>query len=223
VIRRPPRGFVRLLCLLLLGPAVLRAGETFTIARVIYDGGGDWYSDPSSLPNLLRATRERTGAPVAEREARVRITSKDLYNYPYLYLTGHGNIRFTEEEVRRLREYLTGGGFLHADDNYGMDESFRREMGRVFPDAELVELPFDHPIYHVWYDFPEGLPKIHEHHCGPPQGLGIFSGGRLVVFYSFNTDLGDGWEDPEVHGDPPERREAALRMGINIFLHAMTQ
>lgn len=206
-----------------LGPVPLRAGEPFTIARVIYDGGGDWYSDPSSLPNLLRAVRARTGAPVAAREARIRITSKDLYEHPYLYLTGHGNVRFTEEEVARLREYLQGGGFLHADDNYGMDESFRREMKRVFPDAPLVEIPFDHAIYHVWYDFPGGLPKIHEHHGGPPVGLGIFSGGRLVVFYSYNTDLGDGWEDPEVHGDSPEKRESALRMGVDIFLYAMTQ
>jgi len=194
----------------------------FTIARVIYDGGGDWYSNPSSLPNLLRAIRERTGAPVSDREARVRLTSKDLYNYPYLYLNGHGNIRFSEEEVLRLREYLKSGGFLHADDNFGMDESFRREIKRVFPDTELVEIPFDHPIYRAFYLFPEGLPKIHEHHGGPPHGYGIYHAGRMVVFYSFNTDLGDGWEDPEVHDDPPEKREAALRMGINIFTYALT-
>jgi hypothetical protein len=194
----------------------------FTIARVIYDGGGDWYSDPSSLPNLLRVIRDRTGTPVSDKEVRIRLTSKDLYNYPYLYLTGHGNIRFSQEEIQRLREYLMSGGFLHADDNFGMDESFRREIERVFPGKELVEVPFDHPIYHIFYDFREGLPKIHEHHGGPPHGYGIFYGERMVLFYSFNTDLGDGWEDPGVHEDPPEKREAALKMGVNIFLYAVT-
>ncbi len=194
----------------------------FTIARVIYDGGGDWYSDPSSLPNLLGAIRERTSLPVSNREARIRLTSKDLYNYPYLYMTGHGNVRFTDEEVSRLREFLIGGGFLHADDNFGMDESFRREIGRVFPAKELVEIPFDHPIYQIFYRFPDGLPKIHKHHGGPPRGYGIFHGERMLVFYSYNTDLGDGWEDPDVHGNPPEKREEALRMGVNIFLYAVT-
>jgi hypothetical protein len=194
----------------------------FTIARVIYDGGGDWYSNPSSLPNLLEAIRERAGIPVSDKEARIRLTSKDLYNYPYLFMNGHGNVRFTEEEIRRLRDYLTGGGFLHADDNFGMDQSFRREIRRVFPERELVEIPFDHIVYHIFFDFPDGLPKIHEHHGGPPVGYGIFYGERMVLFYSFNTDLGDGWEDPEVHGDPPGKREAALKMGINIFLYALT-
>jgi hypothetical protein len=194
----------------------------FTIARVVYDGGGDWYSDPSSLPNLLEALRERTSLPMSDREAKICLTSKDLYNYPYLYITGHGNIRFTDEEVSRLREFLIGGGFLHADDNFGMDESFRREIRRVFPGKELVEIPFDHSIYHIYYRFPEGLPKIHKHHGGPPRGYGIFHGERMLVFYSYNTDLGDGWEDPDVHDDPPEKREEALRMGVNIFLYAVT-
>lgn len=194
----------------------------FTVARLKYGGGGDWYSNPSSLPNLLEALNTRTNLKVAEKEARVSPMDEDLFLYPYLYMNGHGNVRFSDEEVERLRLYLTHGGFLHADDNYGMDESFRREMKRIFPDKDLVELPFDHPIYHMQYDFNNGPPKIHEHDNKPAQGLGIFHEGRLVVFYTYESDLGDGWEDPEVHNDPPDKREQALRMGINIVLFAMT-
>ncbi len=137
-------------------------------------------------------------------------------------MTGHGNVRFTEKERERLRTYLTGGGFLHADDNYGMDASFRREIEKIFPDKELVELPFDHEIFHCFYDFPHGLPKIHEHDGKPAQGFGIFHEGRLIIFYTYECDLGDGWEDPDVHKDPPEKREAALKMGTNIIIYAMT-
>jgi len=209
---------------LLLGPAGARAaGERrLTIARVIYEGGGDWYSNPSSLPNLLAEIRRFTGLEVDDEEVQISLKSPDLFNYPYLYLNGHGNIKFDEDEVKALRRYLEEGGFLHADDNYGMNESFRREMKKVFPDAEFVELPFDFPIYHSVFDFPRGLPKIHEHDGGPPHGLGIFSRGRLVVFYSLNTDLGDGWEDREVHKDPEELRTQALKMGVNIFVYALT-
>ena len=198
------------------------SGKRLTIARVIYEGGGDWYSNPSSLPNLLAAVREHTGLPVDDQEIQVSLKSAELFNYPYLYINGHGNIRFDEEEVARLRRYLEEGGFLHADDNYGMDESFRREMKKVFPEAELVELPFDFPIYHSLFDFPSGLPKVHEHDGGPPQGLGIFYDGKLVVYYSLNTDLGDGWEDAEVHHDPEPVRQQALKMGVNIFVYALT-
>lgn len=195
-----------------------------TIAQLQYEGGGDWYANPSGLPNLLRAIRERTGLPVEEtRRVTVRLTSPQLWDYPYIYITGHGNIRFSEEEVRILREYLLSGGFLHADDNYGLDESFRREMRRVFPDRELVELPADHPVYHAYYDFPRGLPKIHQHDGKPAQGFGIFHEGRLIVFYSYESDLGNGWEDAELYGDPPDAREAALRMGVNLFLYALAQ
>lgn len=195
-----------------------------TIAQLQYDGGGDWYANPSGLPNLLRAIRERTGLPVdASRRVTVKLTDPQLWDYPYLYLTGHGNIRFSEAEVEALRTYLLAGGFLHADDNYGLNESFRREMKRIFPDKELVEIPVDHPIYHAYYDFPDGLPKIHLHDGKPPQGFGIFHEGRLVVFYSYESDLGNGWEDPDVHGDPPEAREAALRMGVNLFIYALSQ
>ena len=205
-----------------LGAQLADVPEEFTVARLQYRGGGDWYSDPSSLPNLLEFVRQNTNIRVAPREARVEVMQNELFSYPYLYMTGHGNIRFTDEEVARLRLYLTSGGFLHADDNYGMDHSFRREMARVFPDKELVPLPFDHEIYHCWFDFPQGLPKIHEHDGRPAQGLGIFHDGRLVVYYSYESDLGDGWEDQPVHNDPPAKRMQALRMGTNIVVYALT-
>ncbi|MFP4622782.1 MAG: DUF4159 domain-containing protein [Gemmatimonadota bacterium] len=194
-----------------------------TIAQVRYGGGGDWYANPSSLPNLLAFIRERTGLPVLARPATIQLTDPGLRSYPYLYLTGHGNLRLSEREVAALRLYLDEGGFLHADDNYGLDESFRRELRRVYPNAELVAVPHDHPVYHTFYDFPRGLPKIHEHDGAPPQGLGVFRRGRLVVFYSYESDLGDGWEDPEVHDNAPEAREQALRMGLNLFLYALSQ
>ena len=195
----------------------------FTIARLKYGGGGDWYTDPSSLPNLLKFVKENTPVNASLDEYRVSVMDRELFSYPYLYMTGHGNIRFSDEEVLRLRQYFMAGGFLHADDCYGMDKSFRREMRRIFPDNELVELPFSHPIYHCFFDFPNGLPKIHEHNGKPAQGLGIFYHNRLVVFYSYETDLGDGWEDEEVHHDPPEKHEAALKMGANIIIYALNQ
>lgn len=193
------------------------------IARLKYGGGGDWYSDPTSLPNLIHAIKERTRILICPEEKRIELTAPDLYSFPFLYITGHGNIHFTEEEVLALRDFLLHGGFLHADDCYGMDESFRREMKRVFPELTWVELPFSHPIYHSFYNFPNGLPKIHEHKGGPPLGLGLFQKDRLMVFYSFNTDLGDGWEDFEVHNDPPEKHEEALKTGINILTYALTR
>jgi hypothetical protein len=192
-----------------------------TIGRLHYDGGGDWYANPSSLPNLLRAIRERTAIRTADREQVVKLDDPALWQIPYLYLTGHGNISLSESEVATLRRWLMRGGFLHADDNYGLDESFRREISRVLPDHLLVEVPLDHPVYNLVYRFPDGLPKIHEHDAKPAQGFGIFIDGRLAVFYSYESDLGDGWEDPEVHGDTPEAREAALRMGVNLYAYAL--
>jgi hypothetical protein len=206
--------------LLLPGP-VATAQSPLSIGRLHYDGGGDWYANPSSLPNLLRAIAERTTIPVTARERVVTLRDADLWQTPYLYMTGHGNLRWSDDELVILRRYLQQGGFLHADDNYGMDESLRRELKRLFPDRPLIEVPVDHPIYHLVYDFPQGLPKIHEHDGKPAQGFGIFIEGRLVVFYSYQTDLGDGWEDPEVHRDPPDKREAALRMGVNLFAYAV--
>ncbi len=196
---------------------------TLTICRLRYSGGGDWYSDPSSLPNLLKFLSDNTNIVVSPLEARYSLQDDEIFSYPYLYITGHGNIRFSDREVERLRRYLLAGGFLHADDNYGMDASFRREMNRVFPDKAWVELPFDHSIYSLPFKFPNGLPKIHEHDGKPPQGLGLFEGNRLMAFYTFETDLGDGWEDPSVHGDPEEKHLAAMKMGTNIFFYALTQ
>ena len=197
--------------------------QDFSIARVHYDGGGDWYGDPSSIPNLLNFINENTSIAVNLEEVKIKLTDSDLYYYPFLYLTGHGNIRFSEDEVGILREYLKKGGFLHADDNYGMDKSFRREMKRVFPEKEWVELSYNHEIFHTFYEFPNGLPKIHEHDGKPAQALGLFEGERLIVFYTYETDLGDGWEDIEVHKDPQYLHEAALKMGVNIIWFALTQ
>lgn len=207
---------------MLLGLLGSYAGAPVTIARLHYDGGGDWYANPSSLPNLLRAVGERTALQVAEREDVVRLSDPALWQVPYLYMTGHGNVRLTGAEVTTLRRYIENGGFLHADDNYGMDESFRREIARVFPNRALVEVPLDHAIYHIVYPFPQGLPKIHEHDGLPAQGLGIFMDGRLAVFYSYQSDLGDGWEDPDVHEDPQSVREQAIRMGVNLVTYAVT-
>ena len=198
-------------------------GMQFTIARIKYDGGGDWYCDPSSLPNLLEYSGQNAPLETQLDEKQVSISDEDFYSYPYLYISGHGNIKFSREEVLRLRNHLQKGGFLHADDNYGMDESFRREIKKIFPDKELVEIPANHNIFNIFYNFPNGLPKIHEHDGKPAQGFGIFHKKRLVVFYSYESDLGDGWESPEVHNDPPEKREAALKMGTNIILYSLTQ
>jgi hypothetical protein len=193
------------------------------VARLQYDGGGDWYANPSSLPNLIAAIRQRTTLDVEPREVRVTLMDERLWDYPFLHLTGHGAIRFTDAEVARLREYLLRGGFLHADDNYGLDASFRREIKRVFPERDLVDVPLRHPVYHAVYDLPQGLPKIHEHDGKPARGLGIFIGDRLAVYYSHESDLGNGWEDVGTYrDDPPELHEQALRMGVNLFVYAVT-
>lgn len=207
---------------LALAAAGPHAAPRMTIARLQYDGGGDWYANPSSLPNLLKAINERTTLRVEPTEARVTLMDERVWDYPFLHVTGHGTIRFSDAEVERLREYLLRGGFLHVDDNYGLDESFRREIARVFPDRPLVDVPLSHPIYHIVYDFPKGLPKIHEHDAKPARGFGIFIGERLAVFYSYESDLGNGWEDVGTYNDPPELHESALRMGVNLFVYAVT-
>ena len=192
-----------------------------TIGRLHYEGGGDWYANPSSLPNLLSAIRSRTSLRVAATEKVVTLADDELWTVPYLYMTGHGNVHWSERDLATLRRFLQQGGFLHADDNYGMDPSIRRELARLFPDHPLVEIPLNHPIYHLVYDFPKGVPKVHEHDDKPAQGFGIFLDERLVVYYSYQSDLGDGWEDPQVHNDPPDKRESALRMGVNLFAYAV--
>jgi hypothetical protein len=195
---------------------------TLSVARLQYDGD-DWYANPSSLPNLIRALRERTTFNVATEEVRLTLDDDRLWDQSFLHLTGHGRIHFSEGEAARLRRFLEQGGFLHADDNYGLDEHFRREIAKVFPDHQLVDVPLDHPIYGIVYAFPQGLPKIHEHDGKPPRGLGIFIGGRLAVFYSHESDLGNGWEDVGTYpDDPPALHEAALRMGVNLFAYAVT-
>jgi len=222
--RRPLRWLrgAALAAALVLPASAARQAPRLTIARLQYDGGGDWYANPSSLPNLLAAIRERTALPVEATEARITLMDDRLWDYPFLHMTGHGNVKFSDEEVKRLRAYLERGGFLHADDNYGLDESFRREIKRVFPDRELVDVPLSHPIYHVVYDFPKGIPKIHEHDGKPARGFGIFLGDRLAVYYSYSSDLGNGWEDTATYHDPPALHEAALRMGVNLFVYAVT-
>jgi len=217
-----PHMVCRMLLLCLLVWPCAAQDHDVTIARIKYEGGGDWYSDEQSLPELLAYVRTHTLLDVAPRPAIVELTSDKLFMFPYLYLTGHGNVVFTDDEVRRLHQYLEHGGFLHIDDNYGIDAAIRRELARVFPDQALVELPFDHAIYHTHYSFPSGLPKVHQHDGKPSQGFGLFdSYGRLCVFYSYESDLGDGWEPTTVHDNPPEVREKALQMGTNILIYAM--
>ncbi len=198
------------------------APSAFTVARVKYSGGGDWYNDPSIIPNILNFLRIHSGMAVARDEARVALMDEELFSYPLLFMTGHGRISFTPQEAARLRTYLTSGGFLFADDDYGMDEHFRREMKKVFPDKELVELPFSHALFQSPFAFPGGLPKTHEHDGGAPQGFACFHEGRMVVFYAFNTNISDGWADADVHHDPAEVREQALRMGMNVIVYALT-
>lgn len=205
------------------GPVLAQDGPAIPIARVQYQGGGDWYSDEESLVELLAFARQQTLLDVGAEEDVVELTSDKVFSYPYLYLTGHGNVTFSPGEVDRLRRYLLQGGFLHVDDNYGLDEYIRTELDKVFPDRELVELPFDHPIYHSPFAFPDGLPKIHEHDGERPQGYGLLDdSGRVMVFYTHETDLGDGWEPASVHDNSPEKRRAALQMGVNILTYAMT-
>ncbi len=196
----------------------------FGIARLKYGGGGDWYEDRTSLVNLMRMLKQRTTIAVdGDKETIVEPGAAALFQFPFVFATGHGNMKFTPDEVANLRRYLTTGGFLWVDDDYGVAPSFRREMKRVFPDSPLIELPFSHPIFHSFYDFPKGCPKVHEHDGGPARLYGIVWDRRLVVLFSYDTDLGDGLEDEEVHHDPPAIREAAARMAINIVRFALSQ
>jgi hypothetical protein len=182
-----------------------------------YRGGGDWYSNPTALPNLIDFCNKNINTNIHNKDITVEAGSSDIYNFPYIYMTGHGNVIFSDYEAKNLRNYLVAGGFLHIDDNYGMDKYIRNEIKKIFPEIELIELAFSHPIYHQTYKFEKGLPKIHEHDNKPPQGFGIIYQGRLVLFYSYEADLGNGWEDAVVHGNSEEIRLKALKMGANII------
>lgn len=197
-------------------------GQNFELVVLKYGGGGDWYANlTTSLPNLIRFANSNLGAEINLEQQVVEVGSKDLFKYPFVHMTGHGNVIFSDQEVQNLRKYLLSGGFLHIDDNYGMDQFVRSEVKKLFPEYELQELPFSHPIYHQKFDFNNGLPKVHEHDNGRPQGLGIIHNGRLVLFYSYESDLGDGWESAEVHNDSEEARTKALQMGCNILQYVL--
>jgi hypothetical protein len=192
-------------------------GQNLKIARLKYQGGGDWYANKTALPNLLKFCKDQLKINFNQEEDVVEPSGKELFNYPYVYLTGHGNIVFSNQDSENIRNYLISGGFLHIDDNYGLDPFIRPELKKIFPGAELTEIPPDHPVYNQKFKFPKGLPKIHEHDGKPAQGFGIFHEGRLVVFYSYECDLGNGWEDQRVHNDPESKRLEALRMGANLI------
>ena len=197
--------------------AVAVRAQQMKLALLVYNGGGDWYANPTSLPNLAAFCNQQLHTSFDTKQAEVEVGSPDIFNYPFIHMTGHGRWALSDAEAQNLRKYLEGGGFLHIDDNYGLDPYVRPAMKKVFPELELVELPFSHPIYHQHFNFNNGLPKIHEHDGKPPKGYGLIYKGRLVCFYSWETDLGDGWEDFEVHRDPPAKHQAALQMGANII------
>lgn len=192
-------------------------GNAQEIALLKYNGGGDWYGNPTALPNLIKFCNQNINTKIASKPATVEPGSPDLLSYPFIHMTGHGNVVFSDSEQINLRNYLSSGGFLHIDDNYGMDEFIRKEIKKLFPNNELVEIPSNHAIFQKPYSFPAGIPKIHEHDNKRPQAFGIFIENRLALLYTYETDLGDGWEDPEVHNDPKEVREKALKMGANII------
>ena len=198
------------------------SASSFTIARLKYAGGGDWYNDPNEEVNLLTFVKQNTNIDVNPKYEFVEIASENFFSYPFIFMTGHGNIRFSDEEGRRLRQYLESGGFLYADDDYGMDKAFRREIKKVFPEQNLVELPFSYGLYYCHFDFPNGVPKTHEHDGKPPQGFGLFFKGRLVVYYTYESNPSDGWNDPSVHGDTEAKHQEALRFGTNLVVWALS-
>jgi hypothetical protein len=197
--------------------------STYQIALIKYNGGGDWYANPTSLTNLIDFCNKNLKTSINNEYATVDVGSAEIFNFPFVHLTGHGNVIFNDQEALNLRNYLIAGGFLHISDNYGIDKYIRPQLKKVFPELDFIELPFDYPIYHQKYNFPNGLPKIHEHDGKPPQGFGLIWEGRLVCFYDFECDLGDGWEDPDVHKDSPEKRLKALQMGANIVQYVFTK
>ncbi len=211
------------LSLFLIGFVGLQAQQpSYKIAKLQYGGGGDWYANKTALPNLIEFARRHLKVNIHLEEEVVEVGSPDIFNYPFVYMTGHGNVNFSSQEAQNLRKYLLAGGFLHIDDNYGLDKYIRNEMKKVFPELSFVELPWNHPVYRLKFEFPQGLPKIHEHDGKPPQGFGLIYQGRLLCYYSYESDLGNGWEDPSIHNLPPAVREQALRMGVNLLFYAFT-
>ena len=202
--------------ILSLAVAFTAQAQNMNLALLVYSGGGDWYANPTALKNLAQYCNQQLRTNFDTREAQVDAASPEIFNYPFVHMTGHGRWAPTDEEAQNLRRYMESGGFLHIDDNYGLDEFVRPALKRIFPELTLVELPFSHPIYHQKFNFSNGLPKIHEHDEKPPKGYGLIYKGRLVCFYSFETDLGDGWEDPEVHKEDPDKHLKALQMGANL-------
>ena len=211
-----------LIILLSIGFSGVLTAQTYQIAVLKYNGGGDWYANlETSLPNLIQFSNQAIGTQINPSQATVEVGSLDIFNFPFVHMTGHGNVVFSSQELENLRTYLLGGGFLHIDDNYGMDQYVRTEMLKVFPELEWVELPLSHPIYHQKFDFKNGLPKVHKHDDLIPQGMGLIYEGRLVCFYSYESDLGDGWESEGVHNDPESVRVEALKMGANILQYVL--
>ncbi len=215
------KGFYKWLMFLLLSMLQISNLQAqnypYKIAKLKYRGGGDWYANPTALPNLIKFANKEVLTNIDPQEAVVDVASPEIFRYPYVYMTGHGNVVFSREDIQNLRKYLEGGGFLHIDDNYGFDPFVRRELKKLFPESELVELPFSHPVYRQKFNFAGGLPKIHEHDGKPAQGFGLFHKGRMVIFYSYECDLGNGWEDQEVHNNPEAIRQKALQMGANLL------
>ncbi|WP_020526788.1 DUF4159 domain-containing protein [Flexithrix dorotheae] len=220
---RPQIFFIYLTLFTLLSGNLFSQNYAFKIAKLKYNGGGDWYANKTSLPNLIEFCNKNLNMNIAAEEDIVEVGSIEIFSYPFIHMTGHGNVVFSAEEAENLRNYLISGGFLHIDDNYGMDQFIRVEMKKVFPEIEFIELPFNHPIYHQKYEFPNGLPKVHEHDNKPPQGFGIIYEGRLVCYYTYESDLGNGWEDQVIYNDSEEVRTLALKMGANIVSYACTQ
>lgn len=208
---------------IIITPLITNAQSGLQIAKLKYNGGGDWYANKTALPNLISFCNQHINTQLEREEAVIEVGSEFIFTYPYVYMTGHGNVIFSEHEAENLRKYLIGGGFLHIDDNYGMDKFIRLEMKKVFPELDFVELPFSHPIYNQKYKFKNGLPKIHEHGSKPAQGFGLLYKGKLICFYSFESDLGNGWEDAQIYNDPQELRLKALQMGANIIQFCFTQ
>lgn len=215
-------SYIFFFLLLSVSVVIPQKDDGFQIARLKYDGGGDWYNDPSSEVNLLDFVNKHTTIKVKSEYVFVDLDGNDIFSYPFLFLTGHGNVTFSESQLQKLRTYIERGGFLYVDDDYGIDKSIRREIKKMFPENDLVELPFNHEIYHNVFDFNYGPPKIHEHDNKPPQGFGLFLNGRLAIYYTYESNPADGWADPDVHKDPPEIREAALKFGTNLIVYALT-